>query len=109
MMSKGFLKAENLAMFCLDEADEILGRGFQEDIDEIYRIVSRDDPDRLTRQLVFEAMTTGRGARAVARVVRNNPKLDALMAPTTLFTAFEAVDVNTHKREETRASSVQHI
>ena len=32
-------------------------------LDEIYRIVSRDDPDRLTRQLVFEAMTAGRGAR----------------------------------------------
>ena len=46
----------------------------------------------------------GRGARAVARVVRNNPKLGALMAPTTLFTAFEAVDVNTHKREETRVA-----
>ena len=76
----------------------------EEDIDEIYRIVSRDDPERLTRQLVFEAMTAGRGARAVARVVRNNPKLDALMAPTTLFTAFEAVDVNTHKREETRVA-----
>jgi len=28
MMSKKFLKADSLAMFCLDEADEMLGRGF---------------------------------------------------------------------------------
>ena len=28
MMSKGFLKTDGLSMFCLDEADEMLGRGF---------------------------------------------------------------------------------
>ena len=42
MMSKGFLKADNLGMFCLDEADEILGRGFQEDIDEIFHLLPGD-------------------------------------------------------------------
>jgi len=36
MMNKKFLKVDNLALFCLDEADEMLGRGFQEDIDEIF-------------------------------------------------------------------------
>jgi translation initiation factor 4A len=28
MMSKDFLKTDKLTMFCLDEADDILGRGF---------------------------------------------------------------------------------
>ncbi len=36
MISKGFMKLESLKLFILDEADEILGRGFQEDIDEIF-------------------------------------------------------------------------
>ena len=29
-------------MFCLDEADEVLGRGFQEDIDEIFKLLPGD-------------------------------------------------------------------
>jgi len=28
MLTKGFMKTEALKMFCLDEADEVLGRGF---------------------------------------------------------------------------------
>jgi len=28
MLSKGFIKTDSLKMFCLDEADEVLGRGF---------------------------------------------------------------------------------
>ena len=42
MMNKKFLKVENLALFCLDEADEMLSRGFQEDIDEIFQHLSED-------------------------------------------------------------------
>ncbi len=42
MMGKGFMKSDNLSMFCLDEADEILGRGFQEDIDEIFKLLPGD-------------------------------------------------------------------
>jgi len=42
MMSKGYLKADDLKMFVLDEADEILGRGFQEDIDEIFQLLPGD-------------------------------------------------------------------
>jgi len=42
MMNKKFLRVDNLALFCLDEADEMLGRGFQEDIDEIFQHLSED-------------------------------------------------------------------
>jgi len=28
MLTKGFMKTEALKIFCLDEADEVLGRGF---------------------------------------------------------------------------------
>jgi len=42
MMNKEYLETEHLTIFCLDEADEILGRGFQEDIDEIFKKLPGD-------------------------------------------------------------------
>jgi len=42
MMNKEYLNTSRLSVFCLDEADEILGRGFQEDIDEIFKKLPGD-------------------------------------------------------------------
>lgn len=42
MMTKGFIKTDSLRIFCLDEADDILGRGFQESIDEIFKLLPGD-------------------------------------------------------------------
>jgi len=42
MLKKGFLKAEHLKLFVLDEADEMLGRGFQEQIKEIFKLIPGD-------------------------------------------------------------------
>lgn len=37
MMKKGFLKADHLRIFCLDEADEMLSRGFKTQIQDIFK------------------------------------------------------------------------
>ena len=42
MLKKGFLKAEHLKLFVLDEADEMLGRGFQEQIKDIFKLIPGD-------------------------------------------------------------------
>lgn len=36
MITKGFLKTEYLKIMVLDEADEMLGRGFKEQINQIF-------------------------------------------------------------------------
>jgi len=42
MLKRGFLKAEHLKLFVLDEADEMLGRGFQDQIKEIFKLIPGD-------------------------------------------------------------------
>lgn len=42
MLKKGFLKADHLKLFVLDEADEMLGRGFQDQIKEIFKLIPGD-------------------------------------------------------------------
>lgn len=37
MMKKGFLKADKLKIFILDEADEMLSRGFKTQIQDIFK------------------------------------------------------------------------
>jgi translation initiation factor 4A len=37
MMKKGFLKTDSLRVFVLDEADEILSRGFKTQIQDIFK------------------------------------------------------------------------
>lgn len=42
MLKKGFLKADHLKLFVLDEADEMLGRGFQDQIKEVFKLIPGD-------------------------------------------------------------------
>jgi translation initiation factor 4A len=37
MMKKGFLKSDYLKVFVLDEADEMLSRGFKQQIQDIFK------------------------------------------------------------------------
>lgn len=39
---------------CLDEADEMLKQGFQEDVDEIFRFIS-EKAKKITQKLLFSA------------------------------------------------------
>lgn len=41
-MKKGFLKTDYLRVFILDEADEMLSRGFQQQIKEIFKFLPGD-------------------------------------------------------------------
>jgi translation initiation factor 4A len=42
MMKKGFLKADYLKAFVLDEADEMLSRGFKSQIQDIFKFLPGD-------------------------------------------------------------------
>ena len=42
MMKKGFLKTDYLRMFVLDEADEMLSRGFKQQIQDIFKFLPGD-------------------------------------------------------------------
>jgi len=42
MLKKGFLKPDHLKLFVLDEADEMLGRGFQDQIKDIFKLIPGD-------------------------------------------------------------------
>jgi len=42
MLKRGYLKSDHLKLFVLDEADEMLGRGFQEQIKEIFKLIPGD-------------------------------------------------------------------
>jgi len=42
MLKKGVFKPDHLKLFVLDEADEMLGRGFQDQIKEIFKLIPGD-------------------------------------------------------------------
>jgi translation initiation factor 4A len=42
MMKRGFLKTEYLKLFVLDEADEMLSRGFKTQIQDIFKFLPGD-------------------------------------------------------------------
>jgi translation initiation factor 4A len=42
MLKKGYLRSEYLKLFVLDEADEMLGRGFKDQINEIFQKIPGD-------------------------------------------------------------------
>lgn len=42
MLKRGYLNADHLKLFILDEADEMLGRGFHEQIQEIFSKIPQD-------------------------------------------------------------------
>jgi len=42
MIQKGFLKTDHLKIMILDEADEMLGRGFKDQINQIFQLLPSD-------------------------------------------------------------------
>merc|ERR1711872_878249 len=67
MMNRGFLKAEHLKMFVLDEADEMLSRGFEEQIRDVYKYLSPD------AQIMFLSATMPKEILSVATHIMKDP------------------------------------
>jgi len=42
MMKRGFMKTDYLKLFVLDEADEMLSRGFKQQIQDIFKFLPGD-------------------------------------------------------------------
>ena len=42
MLKKEYLRSEHLKLFVLDEADEMLGRGFKDQINDIFQKIPGD-------------------------------------------------------------------
>ena len=42
MINRGALRTDNIKMFCLDEADEMLSRGFKDQIYEVFQLLPQD-------------------------------------------------------------------
>ncbi len=75
LMEQGELKTEHISMLILDEADEMLDMGFQEDID---RIVAQLPAERQT--LLFSA-TMSAAIRKLVDAVANDPQEIAIERP----------------------------
>ena len=54
LLERGVIRLDNLRVVCLDEADEMLRQGFQEDIEKIFKYI-RKHTDRETQNLLFSA------------------------------------------------------
>ena len=54
MLEKGVINLSKLQVTCLDEADEMLKQGFQEDIERIFEYIEKNAP-RKTQNLLFSA------------------------------------------------------
>lgn len=54
LLERGIIKLDNLRVVCLDEADEMLRQGFQEDIEKIFKYIKKHT-DRKTQNLLFSA------------------------------------------------------
>lgn len=54
LLKRGEIRLQEIQTVCLDEADEMLKQGFQEDVDEIFKFISKATP-RNTQKLLFSA------------------------------------------------------
>lgn len=75
LMEQGELSTEQLRVLILDEADEMLDMGFQEDIE---RLISQLP---MQRQTLFFSATMSPGIRALISRIANNPQEIAIERP----------------------------
>ena len=55
LLERGAIKLSHLQVTCLDEADEMLKQGFQEDIEKIFEFIKKHGPPEKTQNLLFSA------------------------------------------------------
>ena len=68
-LSRKSLKLDNVSMVILDEADEMLDRGFREDIETILKFVPKE------RQTVFFSATMSKPIMDLTKIYQKNPKI----------------------------------
>lgn len=75
LMEQGELKTENISLLILDEADEMLDMGFQEDIDRVVSMLPED------RQTLFFSATMSPAIRALIGRLSEEPQEIAIERP----------------------------
>ena len=75
LMEQGELKPDNISMLILDEADEMLDMGFQEDIDRVVSLLPED------RQTLLFSATMSPAIRMLVESVSDNPQEIAIERP----------------------------
>ena len=85
LMEQGELKAEHISMLILDEADEMLDMGFQEDIDRVVALLPQD------RQTLLFSATMSAAIRKLVASVANEPQEIAIERPQLTVPTCEQV------------------
>ncbi len=68
LMEKGDLRADSISMFILDEADEMLDMGFQDDLDRIVALLPKD------KQTLFFSATMSPAIRSLIEKLSEDPE-----------------------------------
>ena len=85
LMEQGELKAEHISMLILDEADEMLDMGFQEDIDRVVALLPEN------RQTLLFSATMSAAIRKLVASVANEPQEIAIERPQLTVPTCEQV------------------
>ena len=90
LMEQGELRTDNISMLILDEADEMLDMGFQEDIDRVVAMLPEE------RQTLFFSATMSPAIRALISRLSDNPmeitiERPVLTVPTCEQSVYEVV------------------
>lgn len=85
LMEQGELKAEHISMLILDEADEMLDMGFQEDIDRVVALLPQN------RQTLLFSATMSAAIRKLVDAVANEPQEIAIERPQLTVPTCEQV------------------
>lgn len=90
LMEQGELRTDNISMLILDEADEMLDMGFQEDIDRVVTMLPEE------RQTLFFSATMSPAIRSLINRLSNDPleitiERPVLTVPTCEQSVYEVV------------------
>jgi len=80
MIERGYFKVDDIKTFVLDEADEMLKEGFQEQVKEIYQKISSEN----MQSLLFSATYSEQDFDVIKNIIKNPVEIDLLHEDQTL-------------------------
>jgi superfamily II DNA/RNA helicase len=102
LISKGYIKTENVALVVLDEADKMLGQGFMDDIINIFKQL----PDNV--QIALYSATLSHEIKTITKSFMNNP-VSILIATENVMLDNQIQYVVKVSNEEDKAETIKTI